>query len=99
MKPRSKSVWITPAACGDVELRLHREEEERLEHRVLLLRQLGRACGSAGVQDFSDLLQGGNEALRFLVAAGLRDLGVLRELLIDRLQICESQFDMHGFDV
>ena len=83
----------------DVHRRLHRQQEQRLQQRVLLVIELGRARGPALVQHRLDLLQHGDEPLRFLVAAGARRLLVLLQLLLDGREVGERQLGVDRLDV
>ena len=84
---------------GDVHRRLHREQEERLQHVLLLGVEVRGAGGPPLVEHHLHLLQRGDDPLRLLVAAGTRDLLVLRELLVDGGEVGQRELGVDRLDV
>jgi hypothetical protein len=84
---------------GNKHRRLHRKKKERLKHRALVPGEIGGAGRAPRVEHRAHLPQGGDQALRLLVAARLGDLLVLGELLVDRLEVGEGELGVNGLDV
>ena len=70
-----------------------------MQERALFGIQVDRAGRLGIVQSRGDLFEGGDEALRFLVAARAGGLGALGELLVHAGEVGERKLGVDGFDI